>query len=285
MNGKVVLVTGSTQGIGLETAVGLAKSGARVVMVGRDRARSEAALADVKARSGNPDVELLLADLSSLRAVQKLAADFRAGHDRLDVLLNNAGAIHQTRKLSPDGIEMTFAVNHLAYFLLARELLPLLEKSAPARIVNVASEAHRGMTLDFDDLESARSYSPMRVYGKSKLANILFTRELARRIDGTGVTANSLHPGVVATGFGKNDPGLFRLLVKLGKPFRMTPERGARTSIWAASAPELEKVTGEYFKSSKIARPTRAAQDDAAAKRLWEISEKLVDRALASKAA
>jgi NAD(P)-dependent dehydrogenase (short-subunit alcohol dehydrogenase family) len=285
MDGKVVLVTGSTQGIGLQTAVGLAKLGARVTMVGRDRERSEAALAEVKKVSGSDTVELLLADLSSLRAVKGLADELKSRHDKLDVLLNNAGAIHQTRKLSADGIEMTFAVNHLAYMLLVRELLPLLTKSAPARIVNVASEAHRRARFDLGDLEAQRGYSPMTVYGNSKLANILYTRELSRRLAGSGVTANCLHPGVVATGFGRNDPGFFRLIVKLGKPFLMTPEKGARTSIWAASAPELANVSGEYFKSSRIARPNRAARDDEAARRLFEISERMLERALSSRAA
>ena len=285
LNEKVILVTGSTSGIGLESAVALAQTGATVVMVGRDPARSEAALAEVKRRSGSAKVELLLADLSSLFAVKKLADDFKARHQRLDVLLNNAGAVNTSRRTSPDGFELTFAVNHLAYFLLTRELLPLLQASAPARIVSVASDAHKGMTLDFGDLLSERSYSAISVYGKSKLANILFTRELSRRLAGTGVTANCLHPGVVATGFGKNNPGLLSVLVKLAKPFLLTAEKGARTSVHLAASPEVEGVTGEYFKNSKPIAPSKAAQDDVAAKKLWEVSEQLITQALAAKAA
>src|SRR5438128_11385919 len=184
MDGKVVLVTGATQGIGKESAAALAKLGATVVMVGRDKARGEAALAEVKTRSGSDAVELLLADLSSIAEVRRLAAGFKARHDKLDVLLNNAGAINAGRKLSPDGLELTFAVNHLAYFLLTDLLLPVLEASAPARIVNVASDAHSGLKLDFGDLQSEKRYLSFEAYGRSKLANVLFTYELARRLEG-----------------------------------------------------------------------------------------------------
>jgi NAD(P)-dependent dehydrogenase (short-subunit alcohol dehydrogenase family) len=282
MAGKIVLITGATQGIGKATAVGLAKLGATVVMVGRDKARSEEALADVKAASGSQSVELLLADLGSMTEVRRLAAAFLARHDRLHVLINNAGAIHQTRKLSPDGLEMTFAVNHVAYFLLTELLLPALKKSAPARVINVASEAHRGMSLDFDDLMLSKGYRPFLAYGRSKLANILYSYELSRRLQGTGVTANSLHPGVIASGFGKNDPGFFRFLVKLGAPLLASPEKGARTSVYLASSPQVEGVTGKYFKSSKENKSSRQSRDEAAQKRLWDFTERLVSDAPAA---
>jgi NAD(P)-dependent dehydrogenase (short-subunit alcohol dehydrogenase family) len=275
MDGKVAVVTGATQGIGLESAVGLARLGARVLMVGRDQARGQAALADVKARSSSDKVELLLADLSSLAEVRKLAAEVKSRTQKLDVLLNNAGAIHQSRKLSADGFEMTFAVNHLSYFLLTNLLLDLLKQSAPSRIVSVASDAHRGMSLDFDDLQSEKSYRSIVVYGKSKLANILFTYELARRLEGTKVTANCLHPGVIASGFGKNDPGIFKFLLKLGAPFLMSPEKGARTQVYLASSPEVEGVSGRYFKDRKPIDSSRASRDSTSQRRLWDLSEEM----------
>jgi NAD(P)-dependent dehydrogenase (short-subunit alcohol dehydrogenase family) len=275
MQGKTVLITGATQGIGLESVVGLARLGARVLMVGRDKERSEAALADAKARSGGGAIELLLADLSSQAEVRRLAAEVKQRAPRLDVLLNNAGAIHQSRKLSPDGIEMTFAVNHLGYFLLTELLLDLLKASAPSRIVIVASEAHRGQSIDFTDLQNERGYSPLRVYRRSKLANILFTYELARRLEGTKVTANCLHPGVIASGFGKNDPGIFKFLVKLGAPFLRSPEKGARTQVYLASSPAVEGVAGKYFKDERAVASSQASMDVSAQKRLWEISEEM----------
>jgi len=279
MAGKIVLITGATGGIGLESAVGLARKGATVVMVGRDRAKGEAALAEVKRRSGNDKVELLLADLSSLAAVRKLAADFLAKHDKLHVLLNNAGALHASRKLSPDGLELTFAVNHVAYFLLTELLLPTLKASAPSRIVSVASDAHKGMSLEFDDLQAEKRYTSFVVYGRSKLANVLWTYELARRLEGTGVTANCLHPGVVATGFGKNDTGLFALGARLIAPFLISPEKGARTSVWAASDPSLVNVSGKYFKKQKAIPSSRQSNDPATQKKLWEVTEAIVARA------
>lgn len=284
MAGKVVLVTGATQGIGKESAVALARLGATVVIVGRDPARSEAALAEVKQRSGSDKVELLLADLSSLLEVQKLADAFKAKHDQLHVLLNNAGAIHQSRKLSADGLELTFAVNHAAYFLLTDLLLPTLKKSAPARVVNVASDAHKGMKLDLGDLQTSKGYSPITVYGRSKLANILFTYELARRLQGSGVTANCLHPGVIASGFGKNDKGLFALAAKLVAPFLTSPEKGARTSVWAASEPSLEGVTGKFFKDRKAIQSSRASYDEAVQKKLWDLTAELVGKVKAAAA-
>jgi len=264
--GKVVVVTGATGGIGLETARGLAKLGARVAVVARDRARGEAALRAVEEAGPGARPLLLVADLASLAEVRRLAAELQATLPRLDVLVNNAGAIHQRRKASPDGLELTFAVNHLAPYLLTRLLLPKLRESAPARVVTVASEAHRMGAIDWQDLQSERGY------GTSKLMNILFAAALARRLAGTGVTSNSLHPGVVATGFGKNDPGSFRFLVRLARPFLLSPERGARTSVHVAAAPELVSVSGRYFKDRREATPSAAARDEASQERLWEIS-------------
>jgi NAD(P)-dependent dehydrogenase (short-subunit alcohol dehydrogenase family) len=232
-------------------------------------------VAAVRAASGNGQVEGLVADLSLRRDVRRLASDVRARYKRLDVLVNNAGAIFTRREETAEGIEKTLALNHLGYFLLTLELLDLLKSSAPSRVVNVASEAHRGMRLDFEDLENRKSYSGFRVYGQSKLMNILFTAELARRLAGTGVTANSLHPGAVATGFGHNTPGLFRTLVRIGAPFLLTPDKGAKTLVYLATSPDVEGVTGKYFAKGREVRPSPAARDSEAARKLWEATERL----------
>jgi len=276
LEGKVVLVTGATNGIGLESARELARMGAAVHLVARDRGRGESALAEVRRSTGNGRLSLFVADLASQREVRRLAAEVRGRIDRLHVLLNNAGAIFTSRELSPDGIERTFALNHLGYFLLTRELLPLLEAGAPSRIVNVSSMAHERARMDWDDLQGERRYSTWKAYGQSKLANILFTRELARRLEGRRVTANALHPGVVATGFGKNNAGLFRLMMKLGAPFLTSRRKGARTSVFLSSSPAVEGVTGKYFVAEAEREPSAAARDDADARRLWELSERLV---------
>jgi len=274
MAGRTVVVTGAAGGIGLATAVGLARLGASVALTARDEGRGEAARRAVEA-AGEPGRALLfLADLSSQAEVRRLAADLQARLPRLDVLLHNAGAMHATRKVTADGLELTFAVNHLAPWLLTRLLLPRLVE-ARARVVTVASEAHRMAPLDLDDLQSARAYSPWTAYGRSKLCNILFAAELARRVAGTGVTSNSLHPGVVATGFGRNDGGVNRLLFTLLRPFLHTAEKGARTSIHVASAPALESVTGRYFKDARQATPSAAARDEGAARALWDRSAAL----------
>lgn len=274
--GKHVVVTGASNGIGLETALGLARLGASVALVARDRAKGEAALVAVREASAGGTPSLFLADLGSLGQVRRLAGELAGALPRIDVLVNNAGAVHAARKESPDGIELTFAVNHLAPFLLTNQLLPRLRASAPSRVVTVSSEAHRLGPLDLDDLQARRGYSAMKVYGRSKLANVLFSNELARREAGTGVTSNSLHPGVVATGFGRNDPGWFRVLVTLGRPFLAAPEKGARTSIHVAAAPELAGVTGRYFKDLREVSPAAFARDDAVQRRLWDLSERLV---------
>jgi NAD(P)-dependent dehydrogenase (short-subunit alcohol dehydrogenase family) len=281
LEGRTCLVTGATSGIGLETAVGLAERGARVVIAGRDVRRAEVARADITRRSGNRNVDLLIADLSSQAEIRKLADAFVSGYGALHVLVNNAGAVFNQRKLTVDGLEATFAVNHLAYFMLTGLLLDRIRDSAPARIVNVASDAHRFGSIDWDDLQSERRYqglpvvSGLRVYGTSKLANILFTLELARRLAGSGVTANSVHPGMVATGLGKNNGALGEIAALLVRPFARTPAQGAATSIHLASAPELAGVSGRYFANARERAPSAAARDAAAARRLWETSARL----------
>ncbi|MBS2022471.1 MAG: SDR family oxidoreductase [Deltaproteobacteria bacterium] len=276
MEGRIVLVTGATQGIGRETALGLAKAGARVGIVGRDPKRTEDAAAYVKQGAPGAIVDTFVSDLSVLAEVRALGQTVCQTYTKLHVLVNNAGAIFMQREVTKDGLERTFALNHLSYFLLTRELLPLLTASAPARIVNVASTAHRRGTIDWDDLQSERGYSGFPVYGKSKLMNILFTRELARRLDGTGVTANCLHPGVINTGFGRNDKGWFGKLYKLGAPLLTSADKGARTTLHVAMSEEGGRVSGEYFNRSKVARPRAKAQNDADAKRLWDVTEALL---------
>jgi retinol dehydrogenase-14 len=277
MRGKTILITGATNGIGLEAAVALARAGARVVMVGRDAGRSEAAVAEVMARSGSHDVSHLLCDFSSQAAVRALAGEVLRRCDRLDVLVNNAGAVNKTRRLTVDGIEMTFAVNHLGYFLLTNLLRDLLVQSAPARVVTVASIGHRRGTLDFGDLGYQRGYQIMRAYTRSKLANVLFAAELARRLAGTGVTSNSLHPGRVATNIWSGAPTWAKPLIQvLLRPFMLTPEQGGATIVQLAASPDLEGVTGEYFENGVAVPPAPLAQDEALAKRLWDVSAQMV---------
>ena len=274
MTGKTCVVTGTTSGIGKETAVALARAGARVAIICRTRDRGERALAEIRQRSGG-DILLFVADLASQRAIRALAAQLTAALPRVDVLVNNAGLIMAERALTEDGLETTFAVNHIAYFLLTRLLLPKLQASAPARVVNVASRAHHSATIRFDDLMGARGYDGWKAYGQSKLANIVFTYELARRLAGTGVTANCLHPGVVASNFGSAGPVMIRLGVKLGRPFMKSSVRGAATSIYLASSPEIEGVSGRYFVNRREARSNDESYDAAVATRLWKVSEEL----------
>jgi retinol dehydrogenase 12 len=277
--GKTCLVTGATNGIGRVSARALAVMGAKLFLVARDPQRAEETRAEIARAAPNADVRVILADLSSQAEVRRAAADFLATGEALHVLLNNAGVTQLKRTETVDGIETTFAVNHLAYYLLTRLLLERIRASAPARIVNVASDAHRfGGPLDFDDLGATKKFTWMGVYGRSKLANILFTRELARRLEGTGVTVNALHPGAVRTGLGMNNDALvMKLLVALVRPFMRSPEKGAETSIWACSAPELAKVTGRYFSDRREREPNALAQDDDAARRLWDVSARLVN--------
>jgi NAD(P)-dependent dehydrogenase (short-subunit alcohol dehydrogenase family) len=276
MVGKTVLVTGGTSGIGLATAVGLAAMGARVAISGRDRARAEAAARLVSATAAG-EVEVFLADLSSQAEVRHLAEEVLARLSVVDVLVNNVGGYWRSRHLTDDGLERTFALNHLAPFLLTALLVEMLKESAPARVVTVSSNMHAVGTIDFDDLQGEGSYSGGRAYNQSKLANLLFTYELARRLDGTSVTATALHPGVVSTSFGAEDPArLQRLLLPVTRPFMRSPTRGAATSIHAASAPELHDVTGQYLANSKLKASSKRSQDMAAAGRLWQISADLV---------
>ena len=276
LDGRTCLVTGATSGIGLETARGLAALGAHVVIVGRDRERSESARKQIAERSGNPRVDCLLADLSSLAGVRALADDFRAQYPALHVLVNNAGTVELKRTTTVDGFEKTFAVNHLAYFLLTNLLLPTLRASAPARIVNVASEAHRFGRLDFNDLQSEKSYASMRVYGTSKLLNVLFTTALAEKLAGSTVTANSLHPGAVSTRLGTQNGAWARLLIALLRPFFLTPEQGAANSIYVAASDELDGVSGKYFVKQRAVEPSRRSQHVGVARRLWARSAELV---------
>jgi retinol dehydrogenase 14 len=275
MSGRTVLLTGASSGIGRATALELGRRGASLVLVCRDRGRGEETVAAIAAETGHRDVTLMLADLSSQESIRRLASDFLASGRPLHVLLNNAGVVNTTRTVTADGIETTFAVNHLAYFLLTQLLLERLAQSAPARVVNVASEAHKFGRLDFDDLQAEKSYSTMRVYGQSKMANILFTYELARRLAGTGVTANCLHPGAVATGLGRNNGAVANFFIRVLAPFFRTPANGAATSIHLATAPELEAVTGRYFSNSKDTRTSKPSYDEADARRLWTLSERL----------
>jgi NAD(P)-dependent dehydrogenase (short-subunit alcohol dehydrogenase family) len=276
MKGKVVLVTGASSGIGLETARGLAAQGATVVLLVRSRARGEAAITEIRRTVPDASLHLVLADLYAMAEVRRAAADFRSRWDRLDVLVHNAGLIHSTRELTVDGFERTFALNHLAPFLLTYELRELLQRSAPARVVTVASLAHKWGALDFDDLQAERGFKEMTAYGNSKLCNILFSNELARKMAGTGVTSNSLHPGTVRTNFGQSGGFLLRWGVKIAAPFFLSAAGGARTSIYLASSPEVEGVTGKYFERCKEATPRRAALSPEVAKRLWDVSAKLV---------
>jgi NAD(P)-dependent dehydrogenase (short-subunit alcohol dehydrogenase family) len=271
MNGKVCLVTGASAGIGLATAWELARLGAEVVLVARDEGRGEKARAKVIAKSGNDKVGLLLSDLSSMAQVRDLADDFQRGYSRLDVLVNNAGIIPLRREVSVDGYEMQWAVNHLAVFLLTNLLLPVLKESAPSRVVTVSSMVHSGEEIDFGDLQSERWYSPTRVYSMTKLANVLFTYELARRLEGSGVTANCLHPGVINT-------SLYRSYMGIGRDSGAGDgelERGARTSVYLASSKDVEGVSGKYFSNQQERRSSPESYDQETARRLWQVSAEM----------
>ncbi len=278
VNRKTILVTGATSGIGLEASVELARRGAKMVLVGRNPEKTLGAVEDVKTRCGASDVTHLLCDFSSQEAIRRLAADYRNRHDRLDVLVNNAGTVYRTRTLTPDGIEATFAVNHLGYFLLTNLLLDLIEKSAPSRIVTVASIGHRGGTLDFDNLGFERGgYRIMRAYARSKLANVLFAAELSRRLAGTGVTSNSLHPGGVNTNIWSGAPAYMKpFITLLLKPFLISAKEGGDTIVQLAADPALDGVTGKYFEKKRPVAPAPLAEDKALARRLWEVSARLV---------
>jgi NAD(P)-dependent dehydrogenase (short-subunit alcohol dehydrogenase family) len=276
MHGKVVVITGATSGIGQVAAERLAGMGARVLLVARDRARGAASLSRLRERGPGLEHRVYYADLSSVADTKRVAAEIAAAEPRIDVLINNAGALFNTRQVTADGLELTFATNHVAYAVLTHGLRQCLVAGAPSRVINTASDAHRGARLAFDDLQAAQGYSGFKVYGRSKLCNILYTRELARRWAGTGVTANSLHPGFVATRFGDQSGGLFSYVVRAAKLFAaISPEKGTETLVYLASSPEVATITGGYFYKCALAQPTREAQDDVAARRLWSETERL----------
>jgi retinol dehydrogenase 12 len=276
MKDKTVLVTGASSGIGLETTRGLVAQGAKVVMLVRNQAKGEAAIAEIK--QGVPDarMELVLADLYTMAEVRRAAAEIKQRYDRLDVLVNNAGLIHKTRELTSDGLERTFALNHLAAFLLTYELRDLLIASAPARVITVSSFGHNFASVDWDDLAYRKNgYSEIYVYGTSKLCNIWFAVESAKRFAGKGVTSNALHPGAVASNFGASGSLFYRISAGIARPFMIGSAKGARTSIYLASSPEVEGVSGKYFVRCREKTPSKLARDEGQAAKLWELSEKL----------
>lgn len=276
VNGKTILITGATNGIGLVTAHELAGLGAQIVIVSRNPQKCAQVAERIKQETGNLQVEYIAADLSTRDGVQHVAHEFKKRHTRLDVLLNNAGAIFVSRKLSKDGIEMTFALNHLNYFLLTALLMDILKASGPSRIINVSSDAHRSAKISFDDLQMQKGYDGLGAYCQSKLANILFTYELARKLEGTKVTANVLHPGLINTGFGKNNGLLMKFAMALLLPFQRKTAEGARTSLYLACSPEVEGVTGKYFDDSKAIASSPASYNQDTAERLWQTSLEMI---------
>jgi retinol dehydrogenase 12 len=275
MHGKICLVTGATSGIGLVTAQVLAQQGATLIIVARNAERGAATASRIRQETGNPDVELMVADLSVQAQVQRLASEIQQRIVRLDVLVNNAGAFFTRRQLSQDGIEMTFALNHLAYFLLSNLLFDSLKAAHSARIVNVSSEAHRRAHLDFADLQGERHYTGWRAYARSKLANILFTYELARRLTGTSIVTNALHPGFVATNFGRNNRGIAATFIRILQLAAISPQEGAQTIIYLAGSPLVKGITGQYFIKQQVVRSSQVSYDAPAAERLWQISAEM----------
>ena len=280
ISGKTVLITGGNSGIGKYTAIGLAQRGARVVFTSRNVRKGDVAQAEIRELTKGRHIDSLELDLASFKSIERFVTEFQAKYERLDILVLNAGVVLDQRSETKQGFETTFGTNHLGHFYLTQLLRDQLVASAPARVVVVASDAHKAARegLDFDDLMSTKSYATMKVYGRSKLANILFSNELARQLEGTGVTSNALHPGVVRSGFGQDgDLGAIgRVFLTLASAFMIGPERGARTSVYVASHPELEGRTGGYYAKCREAKRTGAAQDEAAAKKLWKISEELI---------
>jgi retinol dehydrogenase 14 len=274
MNGKFCIVTGANSGIGKEISRGLAKLGATVVMVARDKSRGDLARSEIVNSSGNKSVELMLCDLSSLDSVRKLAKEYTETHDKLHVLVNNAGLILGKRSTTVDGLETTFVVNYLSHFLLTNLLLEELKNSAPSRIVNVSSDAHIGGHMAFDDLQEEKSYGASKAYAQSKLAQVLFTYELADRLKGTGVTVNCVHPGAVRTHWG-DSAGALSIGIKIARPFMISPEKGAETPLYVATSPELEGVTGKFFAKKSEKKSSKESYDRNESKQLWELSTKL----------
>jgi len=280
VGGRRVLITGATNGIGLAAAEALAALGAELAIVARSQARASAAVARIEAAGGGgTTVDVLLADLASQASVRRLAAEVLARYPRLDVLVNNAGAIYMTHQMTEDGVELTWAVNHLAPFLLTTLLLERLKESAPARVVTTASIAHMGTRIPFDDLGGERTYARRHLagrgyprYGQTKLANILFSAELARRLEGTGVRANCFHPGLVASGFNRNNGALMNVAMTIMKPFARSPRKGAETLVWLVDSPDAAGETGGYFEDRRRVAPSAEAQDAETARRLWEVS-------------
>ena len=283
MTGKLALVTGATNGIGKAAAIGLAKAGAQVIVVGRNEQKTKAVVNEIQAVTKNASVDMLLADLSSMQQVHQLAANFKRHYDHLDILVNNAGGVFSERTETVDGYELTFALNHLAYFLLTNLLLDTLKANAPARIINVASEVHERGTINFDDLHHKKRYgvAGFSVYAQSKLANVLFTYELARRLQGTSVTVNAMAPGNVASGFGHNNKGIMNFIATLIHLRARTPEQGAETILYLATSDEVEGVSGKYFQDNQAVQSSPESYDDDIALRLWNESLRLVEFATA----
>jgi NAD(P)-dependent dehydrogenase (short-subunit alcohol dehydrogenase family) len=275
MQGKVIVITGATSGIGQVAAERLAGMGARLVLVARSEVRGRAVLARLRERAPGVLHSIHYADLSRIVEIKRAATEIAAAEKRIDILINNAGALFASRRVTEDGLERTFATNHMAYVVLTHGLRERLIASAPARVVNTASNAHKGARLDFDDLQSAHGYRGFKVYRRSKLCNILYTRELARRWAGTGVTVNCVHPGFVATSFADQSGGLFSHIVRMAKTFAISPEKGAETIVYLASSPEVAHVSGRYFYKCRPIAPSKEALDDAAAERLWLESNRL----------
>ena len=275
MRDKLCIVTGANSGIGRTTALGLAGLGARVVLVCRDSGRGETARRDISAQSGNESIDLLVGDLASQRSTRELATEIQEKYQRLDVLVNNAGQLISHRSVTEDGIEATFALNHLGYFLLTNLLIDLLKASAPSRIVNVASSAHRMGTIDFDDLQYETGYGGYKAYSRSKLTNVMFTYELARRLEGTGVTVNCMHPGTVRTNLFKGASGPVAFCLNMLKPLMRSLRKGAETVVYLASSPDVEGVTGQYFVNNRTRRSSRSSYDTAVAQQLWQVSAEL----------
>lgn len=276
VSNKLFLITGATSGIGKAAAQAIAAQGGRVVIVGRNPQKTAATVAEIKQISGNPSVEYLLADLSSMQETRSLAQQFQQKYGRLDVLINNAGGFFMRRQETVDRLEMTFALNHLSYFLLANLLLDMLKANPPSRIVNVSSGAESGAKPDWDDLQMTKKYSGFQAYACSKRFNLYFTYELARRLDGSGVTVNALHPGAVATSLWANPArGLARLITPFTRLFMRSPEKGAETAVYLATSAEVEGMSGKYFVDMQPKYSSRASQDPEAARRLWQISEAL----------